>query len=166
MEMDEVLRDHPIPAIREWYQEKGLQFNKRQLHKIYDKNKSKKSPIWWLRQLNEEWCVIIDGGKTRVMRFVNHKINHQKRLIPEFLSFGDFRNFYLNENVTISHAERKSDYLPVGNWWLKNRQRRQYKGLIFDPTGEAEMGDKLNLWHGFAIEPKKGDWSLMQQHIC
>ena len=38
-EMDEALRNHSDPAILQWYHEKGLKLNKRELHHIYDKYK-------------------------------------------------------------------------------------------------------------------------------
>ena len=54
---------------------------------------------------------------------------------------------------------------PLGHWWLSHPERRQYDGLTFDPGKEKVIGHKLNLWQGWAIEPKQGDWSLMKQHI-
>src|SRR5262249_36005816 len=52
-------------------------------------------------------------------------------------------------------------------WW-RHHQRREYvsPGVVFEPSATPkERPGALNLWRGFAIEPKKGDWSLMQDHI-
>ena len=36
----------------------------------------------------------------------------------------------------------------------------------FDPsTEERNVKGHYNLWHGFGVKPKKGDWSLMEKHI-
>jgi Mesyanzhinovviridae bifunctional DNA primase/polymerase len=50
------------------------------------------------------------------------------------------------------------------NIWWQSSQRREVKGIVFDPTGEIS-DEYYNLWRGFAVEPVPGDWSLFQQHI-
>jgi hypothetical protein len=35
--------------------------------------------------------------------------------------------------------------------------------VAFDPAGRAPA-DAFNLWQGFAVEPKPGDWSLLRDH--
>ncbi|WP_158274665.1 DUF5906 domain-containing protein [Sphingosinicella humi] len=52
--------------------------------------------------------------------------------------------------------------VPLGTWWIGHPQRRQYDGVVFDPTPGASHPDLYNLWRGWAVEPKKGDWSKMQ----
>lgn len=52
----------------------------------------------------------------------------------------------------------------AGIHWLNSPHRRTYFGVDFNPTGEVEP-DFLNLWTGFAIEPKEGDCSLMMEMI-
>jgi hypothetical protein len=36
--------------------------------------------------------------------------------------------------------------------------------VVFDPSGRAGA-DHWNLWSGFSVDPKPGDWSLMRAHI-
>lgn len=48
--------------------------------------------------------------------------------------------------------------------WFEAKNRRTYKGVVFDPSGKAPS-DRYNLWRGFAVEPKAGDWTLMRSHI-
>ena len=56
-----------------------------------------------LTELNVNNCVVLDGGKTMVLRFeqVEHIAGGERYvyLVPTFLRFGDFRNFYLNRRV-------------------------------------------------------------------
>ena len=166
--MRDALVNHENAEIRAWCEEKGLPNGERELHRIFDKvsgEDSENAEI--LDRMSGEWQVVIDGGKTRVMRFTKSEINKQTRSIPEFLSFADFRNFYLNQRVIISRGnDEPDDHVPLGSWWLSHPARTQYSGLTFDPIGEEVIDGKLNLWQGFGVEPIAGDWSLMQQHIA
>ncbi len=118
-----------------------------------------------LAEMNERYCVVLDGGRARVLTFdrFTRQVGRFKyeRHIPTFLTFEDFRNLHLHKHVRIS--EDKS--MPLGHWWLKNIGRRQYDGVIFQPNGEAIVDNRLNLWRGWGVEVKQGDWSLMREHI-
>jgi hypothetical protein len=55
-----------------------------------------------------------------------------------------------------------------GQVWFKHRHRREYiaPGVVFEPTAQPiKRPGALNLWRGFAVEPKQGNWSLMENHI-
>ena len=40
------------------------------------------------------------------------------------------------------------------------------RGIVFEPGGPLDVpDDMLNLWRGFGIEPKQGDWSLLRNHF-
>ena len=119
-----------------------------------------------LARLNAEYCVVQDGGKVRVLRFdpqvqmKDSEVVHTRR-VPTFLVFGDFHNYYKNEKVWIDDT-----LIPLGNWWTSHPQRRTYCGLTFRPDKpELVVDGRLNLWLGWGVEPKPGDWSLMRQHI-
>jgi len=113
-----------------------------------------------LGRLNRKFCVVLDGSKTRVLTFEPYTDAGQTRLIPRFLSFEDFHNFYCNETVRVGDKN-----IPLGSWWSKHRERRQYDGLVFRPGAGQEVNGRLNLWRGWGIEPKPGDWTLMRRHI-
>jgi hypothetical protein len=56
----------------------------------------------------------------------------------------------------------------VSKLWFEDLKRRQYldHGIVFEPGGPLEVeDDRLNLWRGFGVEPKVGDWSLLRNHI-
>jgi hypothetical protein len=120
-----------------------------------------------LERLNRKYCVVQDGGRTRALYFDRQvqlkggKVVHE-RLIPTFLSFGDFHNYFKNERV--KGADGK--WVPLGNWWTGHPQRRTYLGLTFRPDVAHDVIDcRLNLWRGWGIQVKVGDWSLLRQHI-
>ncbi|MEQ8769223.1 MAG: DUF5906 domain-containing protein [Phycisphaerales bacterium] len=49
--------------------------------------------------------------------------------------------------------------------WLKHSRRRYYPaGFVLDPTN-SHSAEQYNLWQGFSVEPVRGDWSLIRQHI-
>ena len=50
-------------------------------------------------------------------------------------------------------------------WWLTHRQRRQHRGITFLPGGLEIVNECLNLWQGWGVEAKLGDWSLIREHI-
>ena len=113
-----------------------------------------------LSRLNAEFCVVLDTGKARVLHFETVRQEKHSREVACFLSFEDFRNFHMNRFVEV-----KSKDVPLGHWWLRHPDRRQYRGLTFEPAAEREINGRLNLWRGWGVEPKSGDWSLMQAHI-
>jgi len=43
--------------------------------------------------------------------------------------------------------------------------RRQFRGLIFRPGKQQVTHGFLNLWRGYGVEPKPGDWSRMREHV-
>jgi hypothetical protein len=121
-----------------------------------------------LTELNINNCVVLDGGKTLVLRFeqVEHIAGGERYvyLVPTFLRFGDFRNFYLNRRIQIE-TEKGTKWVDLGSWWLEHSHRRQYDGVVFRPAGAPIINNRYNLWTGWGVEPKQGDWSLLRRHI-
>ena len=117
-----------------------------------------------LAQMNAKNCVVLDGARTRVLRFeeVEHDAGgeHYVYHVPTFLRFEDFRNLYLNRHVMV--GKRPVD---LGSWWLEHPQRQQYPGIVFKPGGQHIINSKLNLWRGWGVTPRRGDWGLMREHI-
>jgi len=124
-------------------------------------------------ELNKKYAVVMVGGKSRVMKeIIEPELNRPDLILSPF---ADFKNFLSNRKVP--HPERNSDNrrskeISIAELWLDSRDRRQYEGLGFSPykytTGHSPDKDKngkYNLFRGFAVEPKKGDWSLFRKHI-
>lgn len=51
-----------------------------------------------------------------------------------------------------------------GAVWLTHPQRRFYRGIEVAPHGRGNEG-YYNLWRGFSVEPKKGEWPLFREHL-
>jgi hypothetical protein len=124
----------------------------------------------WLALLNEQYCVVQDGGNTRVLRF---DLNEQskdgrvvhRRLTAQYFGFGDFHNYYRNQKLW-TDDNGKIKKMEVGKWWTGHPRRRSYEGLTFRPDlPDQVVNSRLNLWRGWGVEPAAGDWALMRRHI-
>ena len=102
-------------------------------------------------RLNEMHAVVLLGNKTAILREEGGEVS--------FLSVSAFDQWYANQHVIVH--ERK---MPVAKHWMTHPQRRQYSGVVFDPT-RLEVPGKYNLWRGFAVEPKEGDCSKFLAHV-
>jgi hypothetical protein len=80
-------------------------------------------------------------------------------------SFAAIRDRYLNRTIDVPGAGGKIKKMRLGDAWLCHPRRRGYTSTIFQPGGERVVNNYYNLWQGFGVEPKEGDWSLMQAHI-
>ena len=55
---------------------------------------------------------------------------------------------------------------PLGDYWLRHRDRRDYEGVDLVPNAKEELANGcLNLWRGFGVTAKPGGCSLMFRHI-
>jgi hypothetical protein len=122
------------------------------------------TPEGVLDELNRDNIVVLDGGKAWVLRFeeVAHNLNGRRYSyrVPTYLRTGDFRTLYMNRLIKVG-----KHLIELGQWWLKHPERRQHFGLVFEPGNELVVDGKLNLWTGWGVEAKRGDWSLMREHI-
>jgi hypothetical protein len=120
-------------------------------------------------RLNSRYAVVNEAGKAVVYEQRLDPVLERKVLIR--IEFEALRKFYMNKRLTVTfkNPQGKPGFRTVtkseAEWWLENEQRREYlDGVVFDPTGRAPP-TCWNLWSGFSIEPRAGDWSLMQNHI-
>jgi len=98
-------------------------------------------------ELNEKHFVTRIGGKTIV---VNEDYDPaMERQILTYSSPTDFKNFYSNRFVPVEDR-----HVPLGTFWFKNPDRRQYKGLTFMPGESSPYQGHYNLWGGFSVDPK------------
>jgi hypothetical protein len=107
---------------------------------------------------NRKYAVANEGGKAVVIWAVHDPLLKRDR--HERASFLDFERFFQNHTLKVGGGIKSFAEL-----WLDDPKRRQYLGgVVFDPAGRAKA-DTLNLWRGWAVTPKPGDWSLMRDHI-
>jgi hypothetical protein len=150
-------------AISESILDKGGNADKYAIRQIERAKEEVISPE--LRFLNESHFVIEnDGGRCRVAEWVPSEGDGREQLTTQ--SFDDFRNRYMHIQVPVGTTSKGAPITkPLGEYWLRNPRRRQFRGLVFRPGKERVINGFLNLWRGFGVEPAQGDWSLMQKHI-
>jgi hypothetical protein len=115
--------------------------------------------------LNEKHAVIANyGGKCLVVAWDRWNVN-ELVLVPTFQSFETFKHRYCHKTVTVGHG-RGTKQLPAGEFWLTHPDRRGYEGVVCKP-GQPQVlpGNVYNLWRGFAVEPRRGNWKLLRSHI-
>jgi Family of unknown function (DUF5906) len=116
-----------------------------------------------LAELNERHAVIRNyGGKTRVIEEVYDEALNRYRVTKQ--TFDDFRNSYMNRKVIVGQDKNgNAQETPLGEWWLRHGQRRQYDRVVFEP--ERDVPNAYNLWRGFGVEARPGDCSLYLNHL-
>ena len=53
----------------------------------------------------------------------------------------------------------------AGAAWLKSPDRCEYAEIGYWPSGHGQPLNSYNLWQSWGIEPKQGDWSVIDDHI-
>jgi hypothetical protein len=113
-----------------------------------------------LADVNRDHFTVLHGGKYLVGRERRHP------------TLGNTDVEWYSDHAVKSHLDSRTVTLddgsvrPLGSWWVKHPMRRQYDGVVFDPAPDRKH-DKpyYNLWRGWAVAPKAGDWSLMQRML-
>ena len=116
-------------------------------------------------EFNDRYMVVSEGGK--VMLYQPDTDPILNRRFYQRLDFADFQKMWMNRTVR-NGVDKKGDpvFSQVAPLWLRHPDRRQFiGGVIFDPSGSSRDPEKLNLWQGFAIPPKRGTWNRMKDHI-
>jgi hypothetical protein len=115
-------------------------------------------------EFNAKHFVTIEGGATLVMT-ERYDIALGRTYYTRS-RFRDIEHLYSNRFIKVREEDDGTPIrMPAGKLWLNHPERRTYLGgVVFDPS-RGERTDQFNLWRGFAITPKPGDWSLMQRHM-
>ncbi|MBU0645034.1 MAG: hypothetical protein KKA78_17795 [Alphaproteobacteria bacterium] len=164
--------DHGISA-HVLEQPKHHQYAAEQIAKARDAVAEDTDPL--LIEMNARHALLTHvAGAARISEFANELLNPEAtdpakqrwRWVVYMQNASDFRLTHSNRSVRVGEDKDGNDVRkPLGDEWLRWRGRRTHRALTFDPGAGEVVGDKLNLWRGFAVEPKPGDWGLMRRHI-
>ncbi len=119
-----------------------------------------------LSYLAERYFLINVGGKAVVGSFKHHAVQ-EKGLMPQFMETPAF-NKLTNRTVTWEVDDGNGGTEPktgrAGREFLNWDSRPQFGdlGVWFSKT--PPLG-AMNLWQGWAVKPKPGDWSLIEKHM-
>jgi hypothetical protein len=113
-------------------------------------------------------------------RYAFTEIGNESRVpaIVEFDASGNFAcrrrlsDFHTSisctqRNVVPVFRDEQIKYVMASRWWLGDPKHRWHRSILLAPPGSpVSLGDHdYNLWRGFAVEPKQGDWSRNEEHI-
>lgn len=120
-----------------------------------------------LADMNKRHAFISNYGGKAVATDLQPVATDPTRQRITFVDLSTIRARYMNAFVPGTEDNERPK--PLGDWWLRHPKRREYAGVWFDP-GASEVvvingSTYLNIWQGWAVEPKPGDWSLMRAHI-
>ena len=132
----------------------------------------RKPPVAWddvIAAMNSRHAIIDNyGGRTVIAGWEPSQLD-PRRMVVVFQQKESFLLRYCNRTATIDVPDgrggSRQSVMALGHWWLGHRQRRQHRGVTFAPAGPEIINECLNLWQGWGIAPKAGDWSLMREHI-
>jgi hypothetical protein len=119
--------------------------------------------------MNERHAIIDNhGGKTMIASWEPSPLD-PSRVVVVFQTKESFLLRYSNRSVAFdvpdSRGGIRREAMALGQWWLAHRHRRQFRGVTFRPAAAPEVNECLNLWQGWGVKDKPGDWDLIQAHI-
>lgn len=117
-----------------------------------------------VNEFNERYLLVNEGGKAIIYQPGYDPV--LKRRHFDRLSTRDLQTLYMNRQIKVGVDNHdRAIHKSAADLWLRHPDRRQYiHGVTFDPAKRATPG-VLNLWEGFPVKPKAGDWSRMRTHI-
>jgi hypothetical protein len=116
-----------------------------------------------LFEMNEKFCVLPIGGKTRVVTFGDDPDFPGHRAILMSSPVSDFKSLHIKPYAFKGKDKQGHDIrveVPEGAWWISNPHRRQFDGgMRFVPSCDEDVvnDNTLNLWRGFAVAARKPD---------
>lgn len=114
-----------------------------------------------LEEMNRKHAVVhMQGGAVTIIT----EAQEDGKLQIRYTSRSDFSVLYPEKIQTGVTAQGKPVMSSLAEAWINHKKRRFYHGIELAPNGTGNKG-YYNLWQGFSVEPKAGDWSLFRQHI-
>lgn len=114
--------------------------------------------------MNAEWALVLMGSKAVVVREQTAgPIEDRLRII----SVDAFKQWFSNRFTETVNPQGDLKVVTWATRWLSARDRRQFQGIEFNPGPDAQATEGyLNLWRGFAVEPRKGgSYAIFRDHL-
>lgn len=121
-----------------------------------------------LKRISRDYCAVVDGGQFNVM-YMEESDDMPGRRFWKTMSRLAFESFFANKKL-----ERDMEGLPknapktiqLGQAWITWPFRPSARGVTFDTTTTKRIvKNRLNMWTGFGLKPKPGDWSKLESMI-
>jgi hypothetical protein len=119
-----------------------------------------------LEDVNERFALVTVGTEKKDRVVAEFTSGHER-----FIGYWDdaaFKRYFINHPKIVTLAA-PDKFVTVAHRWLTEPNRaKQYSRLVCAPDGSTELpleDEAYNLWRGFAVTPKSGDWSAIQDFI-
>ncbi len=116
-----------------------------------------------LHALNQKYAAVLSGSTFAVLEGRVHPVTDH----PDIRLFqkSDLINWFENDTILVPDTNKPGKFNRVNKIkaWMAYPGRRSYEDIVFEPGKQIQ--NCYNLWRGFAVKPKQGDWSLFHDHI-
>jgi len=112
--------------------------------------------------LSERFDYVVVDGETKIA--VKAPQGERVHLYKESTIKNLFRNRTVKYIVQTQRGE-KTEFIRAEDVYFNDRRRATYLDTCFEPQMPGPVGVRFNLWNGFAVTPRPGDWSLLRRHI-
>ena len=116
-----------------------------------------------LSDLLDEYKVAMIGGKACVIRWKKDQLpDGSSRDALDMISSQSFRTYHSDKLVEVKDKSGTRLEPVTGEFF---RRAKRCDGMVYLPHKDTKVGGAMNLWRGFGVEPKPGDWRRMQDHV-
>jgi Family of unknown function (DUF5906) len=105
-------------------------------------------------ELLHKYSIAVIGGHARVVCWTDTTL-HTMRL--------EALRTLLAGRVYVTRTMDGEKRVPLARYVLDHAQK--YTGVLYAPGQAPVVGNRLNLWRGFSVDPVEGIWQLMEAHI-
>ncbi len=135
-------------------------FKKREIIKLNDVT---------IHNVFQTFRYVLMGNKVRIVWWTYSALDRNVR-VPTFMSVAEFRNALANKTFLRVTKNAKGHELTsrvsVADAFISdNKKRYTYDGVVLLAEMDSASPDSINLWRGYGVTAKPGNWSLMREHI-
>lgn len=109
-----------------------------------------------IRDMNEKYFVMKAESKVRIGSLDMREVNGHAVQSMNMMTRADFGTLMANRLIAGE---------PASEVWLVHPEREEFEGFFTHPDKPKRHNDKLNLWQGFSVEPKKGPIKGFRDHV-
>lgn len=128
-------------------------------------------PETLLQKMSRWFRVVDEDGKMRVFAQRHDEVLERKYWVRytrrDFLEV--CQSVLQLPQVQVGKNKKGEDkFMPAGLYWLDEHKKKEtYKGVTFAPEhdGDRTPDGRMNLWRGFAVEGKRGEWGWLRELI-
>lgn len=130
-----------------------------------DPNKDQLDDI--VEEMNNTYAIVPIGSDMAVLQEVD-VVPELARITPKYrlLKKQTFRSLLENKFMVSTNVQGFAVKTTHADIWLAHEDRRTYpSGMGMFPNQPQRYQGYFNMWAGFSVEPKEGNWLLFKHHV-